>query len=90
MRVPWHQLPPPDSGELGVGTCHVATAPASWLRVAPEPPRASWLQLPPPGPGAALGPPRAPWALAPASWLRATPELPRIPWAGSTGYELLK
>jgi hypothetical protein len=39
------------------------TAPVSWHRAAPEPPRASWLQLPPPGPAAAPGPPRASWPL---------------------------
>jgi hypothetical protein len=74
----------------GAATCPMNPARLSWLRAAPEPLRASWLQLPPPGPGAAPGPSRAPWALAPASWLRAAPELPRVSWAGSTGHELLK
>jgi hypothetical protein len=46
-------------GSSGVGTCPMASAPASWLKVAPELPRASWLQLLPPGTRAAPGPPHA-------------------------------
>jgi hypothetical protein len=43
-----------DEGQDGrscAPTCPVALAPASWLKVALEPPRVSWLQLPPPGSG---------------------------------------
>jgi hypothetical protein len=80
----------PAQGSSGAVTCLVILASVSCLRVAPEPPHASWLQLLPPGPGVTPGPPRVPWASAPASWLRAALELPRVPWAGSTGCELLK
>jgi hypothetical protein len=41
---------------------HMLACPATpipWHKAAPEPPRASWWQLPPPGPMAAPGPPHA-------------------------------
>jgi hypothetical protein len=65
-RYPEDQIPTRTSSKSRRKTrwAHIPvcpTAPVSWHRAAPEPPRASWLQLPPPGPTAALGPPHAPW-----------------------------
>jgi hypothetical protein len=54
----------------------MALALASWLRVAPEPSRVPWLQLPPLGSGAAT----CPVASAPASRLKIALEPPRVPW----------
>jgi hypothetical protein len=53
-------------GSSGTATCPVAPAPISWHREAPGPSRASWLQLPPPGPVATLGLPCAPWPRLPS------------------------
>jgi hypothetical protein len=53
-------------GNSETATCPVASAPISWHREAPGPSRASWLQLPPPGPTVTSGLPRAPWPQLPS------------------------